>query len=125
MQNKSVNLRVLIAILVVLACLSLSLSLGRAGVGGVYFGGIPDDTKSQSSGVYLQHVIPGSPAEKAGLQVGDLIVQVGVQRGVVAIRKPEDLLGALQTQPPGVPVKVTYIRHGFEYKTDVTLEPRW
>jgi len=83
-----------------------------------YLGAEPDP--SSVSGVGLSAINPGSPAEKAGLQVGDVIVKLGA----VAIKNPEDLMVALKSTIPGRPAEVIYLREGKERRTQVSLEPR-
>jgi len=85
-----------------------------------YLGAEPDLSASSISGVRLSAINPGSPAEKAGLQVGDIIVKLGT----VAITNPEDLIVALKSTTPGRPAEVVYLRQGKESRTQVSLEPR-
>jgi len=85
-----------------------------------YLGVKPDLSASSVSGVRVSAINPGSPAEKAGLQVGDVIVKLGT----VAIENPEDLIVALKSPTPGTPVEVIYLRQGKECRTQVTLEGR-
>jgi putative serine protease PepD len=85
-----------------------------------YLGVKPDLSASSVAGVRLSAISPGSPAEKAGLQIGDIIVKLGT----VAINNPEDLSVALKSTTPGRPAEVLYLRQGKEYRTQVSLEPR-
>ena len=85
-----------------------------------YLGAEPDPSASSISGVRLSAINPGSPAEKAELQVGDIIVMLGS----VAIKNPEDLIVALKSTTPGRPAQIVYLRQGKESRTKVTLEPR-
>ena len=87
---------------------------------GAYFGSIPDFSESPIPGVRLSGVRPGSPAEKAGLQAGDIIVKFGG----VTIRNLDDLLYALRSKRPGDIVEVLYLRDGQEQKGQATLEER-
>ena len=66
-----------------------------------YFGGVPDVSASEISGVRLSEVRPDSPAQKAGLQPGDIIVKLGQ----VTIKNVDDLLFALRSTLPGAPLK--------------------
>jgi len=72
------------------------------------------------AGVRLGAIRPGSPAEKAGLQVGDIIVKLGA----VAIKNADDLTVALKSTVPGRPAELVYLRGGKELVTQVSLEPR-
>jgi len=85
-----------------------------------YLGADPDLSASSISGVRLSAINPGSPAEKAGLQVGDIIVKLGT----VAIKNPEDFIVALKSTTPNRPAEVIYLRQGKESRTKVSLEPR-
>jgi S1-C subfamily serine protease len=85
-----------------------------------YLGAEPDPSASSVAGVRLGAIKPGSPAEKAGLQVGDIIVRLGA----VAIKNPDDLMVALKSTIPGRPAEVIYLRGGKELATQVSLEPR-
>jgi S1-C subfamily serine protease len=85
-----------------------------------YLGAEPDSSASSISGVRLSAINPGSPAEKVGLQVGDIIVKLGA----VAIKNREDFSVALKSTTPGKPAELIYLRQGKEYRTRVSLEPR-
>lgn len=62
----------------------------------------------RSHGVRLAHVEPASPADRAGLRAGDLVVTIGGQ--------PVDDAQALQRRlfghPPGDPLAITTFRNG-------------
>jgi 2-alkenal reductase len=87
-------------------------------------------------GVYVASVVPGGPAEEAGVQGGDETVNVDgaeVQRGgdiVTAIddqpvRRFEDLVSYLVTRAaPGQTVTLTLMRDGAEQTVEVTLGAR-
>jgi S1-C subfamily serine protease len=85
-----------------------------------YLGAEADASAPSVPGVRLSGISPGSPAEKAGLQVGDIIVKLGA----VTITSREDLIGALKSTIPGRPAEVVYLRDGKEQRTQVSLEPR-
>jgi serine protease DegQ len=73
-----------------------------------------------SKGVALQEVDANSPAAKAGLKSGDVIVDIDGQ----PITSPEDLLAVLRKHQPGDKITVTYIRDGQKATADVTLADR-
>lgn len=85
-----------------------------------YLGAEPDPSASSISGARVSSIDPGSPAEKGGLQVGDIIVKLGT----VSVKNPEDLIVALKSATPTQPVEVIYLRQGKESRTRVTLEGR-
>lgn len=76
------------------------------GNGGAYFGSIPDMGAPDSTGMRISGVTPGGPAEKAGLQGGDLIIEFG-GRAVKNIYDYTDAIGAFK---PGDDVTVVLLR---------------
>ena len=87
---------------------------------GAYFGSIPDFSELSMPGVRLTGVRPGSPAEKAGLQAGDVVVRFA---GTM-IRNLDDLSLALRSKRPGDRVEFVYLRDGAELKAGATLGER-
>ncbi|MCL5026189.1 MAG: PDZ domain-containing protein [Chloroflexi bacterium] len=57
-------------------------------------------------GAYVGSVAPGSPAERAGLQPGDVVTELNMR----PIRNADDLQQALATLQPGSQVRVTFLR---------------
>jgi len=85
----------------------------------VSFGSIPDFNYS-GEGVRVSGVIPGSPAEKAGLKTGDVLVEfAGV--AVDDLRSFSDILKGLS---PGDQADVVYLRDGERHTTTVTVVER-
>lgn len=68
-------------------------------------------------GAYVSAVMPGSSAEKAGIEEGDIITAVDD----TAVAGSTDLVAAIRTYQIGDKVKVTLSRDGGEKKVDVTL----
>jgi Zn-dependent M28 family amino/carboxypeptidase len=91
---------------------------GRAGVR-VFTGTIPDYT-SDAKGLLLGGVIGGGPAEQAGLQKGDLIVEIAGQ----SIANIYDYTYALEILKIGQPVKIAYMRAGKRVETTLTPSAR-
>lgn len=75
--------------------------------------GLPRDTK----GVTVTDVTPGSAAEKAGLQLGDVILRIN-DKPVTTLR---DLRMFIVQAAPGSQVKLKISRDGKERSLDVTL----
>ncbi|MCX7831371.1 MAG: trypsin-like peptidase domain-containing protein [Actinobacteria bacterium] len=71
-------------------------------------------------GAIVVQVIPGSPAEKAGLQRGDIIVQLDG----TPIRSMEDLVSQVRTREPGDKVKIVYYRNDEKREVEVVLEEK-
>lgn len=84
-----------------------------------YLGTIPDYT-TEIKGVKISGVRGGSPAEKAGLQGGDVIVELGAQK----IANIYDYTYALDAVKIGQAVKVTVEREGKRLELTVTPEAR-
>jgi Peptidase family M28/PDZ domain/PA domain len=94
--------------------------LGGSGGGyGPYFGSIPDFGQVET-GVKFSDVKPGSPAAKAGLKGGDILVQFGDK----PIKNLYDFTDALRRSKVGDVVEVTVIRDGQPVKASVKLEQR-
>ncbi|GAB3858942.1 hypothetical protein GCM10029963_59450 [Micromonospora andamanensis] len=68
-------------------------------------------------GALIGAVNPGSAAERAGLQQGDVITRFGDK----AINDSNDLVAAVQAGKVGDQVEVTYQRNGAEATATVTL----
>ncbi|MGC8898215.1 MAG: M20/M25/M40 family metallo-hydrolase [Bacteroidota bacterium] len=86
---------------------------------GVYMGTIPDFGE-QVSGFRIAGVRHGSPAEKAGLQTGDIIVKFGNME----IKNLYDFTYALGEHRPGEEVPVVVKRNNRTFTVTVKLEKR-
>lgn len=62
----------------------------------------------EQGGVLLAGVVEDSPAQKAGLEIGDVITAVDGRR----IESPEDLAEAIGKTEPGTEVEIEYVRDG-------------
>ena len=87
---------------------------GRAGAR-IFTGTIPDYA-TDVKGLLLGGVIGGGPAELAGLQKGDVIVQIGEQ----TIANIYDYTYALEVLKVNQPVKLIYMRNGARKETALT-----
>ena len=93
---------------------------GGAGGGyGPYFGSIPDFGEVKD-GVRFSDVRPGSPAAKAGLKAGDILVQFGDK----PIHNLYDFTDALRRSKVGQVVEVKVLRDGKPLTVSVKLEQR-
>ncbi|MBI4588240.1 MAG: M28 family peptidase, partial [Candidatus Rokubacteria bacterium] len=94
-------------------------SRGSAGYG-PFFGVVPDFGEPERPGVKLGGVRPGSPAEKAGVKAGDIIIRfAGIE-----VKTLDDLTFALRSRRAGDNVEVILLRDGKEVSAQATLEPR-
>jgi hypothetical protein len=85
----------------------------------VTFGAVPDFA-FQGTGVRLSGVTPGSPAEGAGLKVGDVLVRVA-DKPVTSLA---EFSAVLRTLTAGQTVPVAYVRDGSERSATVTVVER-
>ncbi|MBZ5683783.1 MAG: M28 family peptidase [Acidobacteriia bacterium] len=94
--------------------------LGGGGGGyGPYFGSVPDFGQVEN-GVKFSDVRPNSPAAKAGLKAGDILVQFGDK----PIKNLYDFTDALRRSKVGDLVEVKVIRDGQPVTASVKLEQR-
>jgi len=91
---------------------------GRAGVR-IFTGTIPDYS-NDAKGLLLSGVIGGGPAEQAGLQKGDVIVEIAGQ----TITNIYDYTYALDLLKIGQPSKLIYVREGKRIETTLTPAAR-
>ncbi|SEH02222.1 putative serine protease PepD [Nonomuraea solani] len=75
------------------------------------------DATGDVPGALISQVTQGSPAEKAGLQQGDLITKIGDK----AVDAGDTVVGQVRGFKPGQQVKITYMRDGKAATVDVTL----
>ena len=91
---------------------------GRAGLR-VFTGTVPDYA-TEAKGLRLSGVVPGGPAEQAGLRAGDVIVEIAGQ----TIANIYDYTYALDVLKIGEPAKVVYVRDGRRAETLLTPAAR-
>ena len=86
---------------------------------GPYFGSVPDFA-NEGQGVKFAEVRTGSPAAKAGLRGGDVMIAFGG----MPIKTLYDFTFALREKKPGDRVDVVVVRDGKEVKASVELTTR-
>lgn len=91
----------------------------RAGYG-PFFGMVPEFGENEHPGVRVSGVRPGSPAEKSGLQAGDVIVRFAGMN----VKTLEDFTFALRGRRAGDRVEVVIARDGQRRTVEATLEER-
>jgi Zn-dependent M28 family amino/carboxypeptidase len=95
-------------------------STGGGGGGyGPYFGSIPDFGQTEN-GVKFSDVKPNSPAAKAGLKAGDVLIRFGDK----PIKNLYDFTDALRRSKVGDVVEVKALRDGQPISASVKLEQR-
>jgi aminopeptidase YwaD len=87
---------------------------------GTWFGSVPDMSTADVPGVKLAGVTAGSPADKAGVHAGDIIVEFG-GKPVKDIYEYTDAIGA---HMPGDVVTVVVLRAGTRLALTATLGKR-
>ncbi len=82
--------------------------------------GIMPDFSYSDKGVKVAALSPDSPAQRAGLQKGDIIIRLGDQP-VTDLKGFADVLKSFK---PGDTTSLHYIREGKEFSAQITLEER-
>jgi len=72
------------------------------------------------SGVTVSSVVAGSPADQAGLKVGDTITSVDSKK----VSKGADLVADIAARKPGSKVTLSFLRSGKSQETAVTIADR-
>jgi putative serine protease PepD len=82
--------------------------------------GVTSQPTEDNQGVELIEITPGSGADAAGFEVGDVVIAVGD----TAVDEQEDLLREIAEQAPGDVVEVTVVRDGQTITISATLGAR-
>lgn len=85
-----------------------------------YLGTHPDYAPSDTPGVKLTGISPGSPAERAGLRAGDLLIRLNHRD----IRNVQEYAEVLFTLEAGATVPLTVVREGQTIELTVTVGAR-
>ncbi|MEN6424049.1 MAG: Do family serine endopeptidase [Phycisphaerales bacterium] len=93
----------------------LGVGIGDVGVGVGEFYGAGDD-----KGAMVTQVVEGSPAEKAGIKVDDIVVELQGE----PVAGATELMNKIAMQKPGTEVDLTILRDGKRKKFTVTLDTR-
>jgi serine protease Do len=72
------------------------------------------------SGVTVSSVVAGSPADQAGLKVGDTITSVDGKK----VSKGSELVADIASRKPGSKVSLSFLRNGKTQETNVTIADR-
>ena len=83
-----------------------------------YFGVQSDISASGEQGILITDVSPNSPAAKAGIQVGDVILKLNNQEGISA----REMMQIIANTQPNTQVMVTIVRLGRIFDLPVMVE---
>jgi putative serine protease PepD len=72
---------------------------------------------AENGGARIAQIESGSPAERGGLRVGDVVTKIGDRQ----ISGSEDLIGAIQAATVGAQLQLTVVRDGAEAPVSVVL----
>jgi serine protease Do len=73
-----------------------------------------------SNGIVLQFVEPGSPADRAGIEAGDVVTTINGK----PVKSGSDLVDPITQTAVGGKVQIAYMRGGVQHQADVTVEDR-
>jgi putative serine protease PepD len=76
-----------------------------------------DSSGNDSTGAHVAEVVSGSPAEDAGIEVGDVITKVDD----TDVADGQELVAAIREHSSGDEVTITYERDGQSHTATVTL----
>ncbi len=82
--------------------------------------GVQVATSLSPAGAALADVVSGTPADRAGLETGDVVTKLDG----ATIESPDDLSNVIDSKQPGDKLKVTYVRDGKTHTVTVTLGTR-
>src|SRR5277367_1892119 len=89
---------------------------------GIEFYGQPNPAIAHiyGSGVTVSNVVSGSPADQAGLKIGDTITSVDGKD----VKSGDDLVADIASRKPGSKAKLTFVRNGKKQDATVTIADR-
>lgn len=73
-----------------------------------------------NKGAVVRQIMKGSPADKAGLKLFDVIVEIGGKQ----IQTPEELVSFVRSSKTGKPIEIKIIRNKNEILTSITPEQK-
>ncbi len=89
---------------------------------GIEFTAQPDPAIARvyGNGVTISNVMAGSPADEAGLKIGDTITSVDGKD----LKSGDDLVADIASRKPGSKAKMSFVRNGKKEETTVTIADR-
>jgi len=85
-----------------------------------FLGAVPDFTAEAEEGVVIAGTVSGSPAERAGLREGDIILELSGR----PVHDLQALASILRELKPGDVVQIVFQRNGAELRASVRLEEK-
>lgn len=121
-MRKKLSISLMISGLLLLFAMNISAEERSDTWLGVYTQTIDEDLKEAFSldydrGAIIKQVVPDSPADKAGLEQGDIIIKLGDKELIDA----DDLSATVSAMNPGEKVDILIIRDGKEETISATL----
>jgi serine protease Do len=80
----------------------------------------PAIARIYGSGVTVSNVVSGSPADEAGIKIGDTITSVDGKD----VKSGDDLVADIASRKPGSKAKLAFVRNGKKQETTVTIADR-
>ncbi len=80
----------------------------------------PHAVQGATEGALVARIVPGGPADRAGIKQGDVVIKIGD----TTVKTVDDLFAAVAGHQPGEKVAVTIVRAGQEQQLTVTLGKR-
>ncbi len=80
----------------------------------------PAIARIYGAGVTVSNVVSGSPADQAGLKIGDTITSVDGKD----VKSGDDLVADIASRKPGSKAKLAFVRNGKKEDTTVTIADR-
>ena len=80
----------------------------------------PAIARIYGSGVTVSNVVSGSPADQAGLKIGDTITSVDGKD----VKSGDDLVADIASRKPGSKAKLAFVRNGKRQDATVTIADR-
>jgi serine protease Do len=89
---------------------------------GIEFSGQPNPAIAHiyGAGVTVSNVVSGTPADQAGLKIGDTITSVDGKE----VKSGDDLVADIASRKPGSKAKLAFIRNGKKEEATVTIADR-
>jgi serine protease Do len=89
---------------------------------GIEFSGTPNPAIAHiyGAGVTVSNVVSGSPADEAGLKIGDTITSVDGKD----VKSGDDLVADIASRKPGSKAKLAFVRNGKKEETTVSIADR-